>query len=186
MINQNLESCALVHKLWCAADHIPPLSTVTAVGLSEAPCLFLVGLTRNNLILASLSLDHCAVWSRWKQTLPWFWDLLWWVTSVCFQPRAQALRRHSCRRDRHTFGFRGAVADHKWSWQENGAFPFHLQLYLLLLTYFCSNNCCPIEGLSFNPESCPGLSMRGWRFCNSLWFSVQEYLSYERKGSVGL
>lgn len=137
MINQNLESCGLVHKLWCAADHIPSLSTVPAVGLSDAQCLFLVGLTRNNLILASLSLGHCAVWSRCKQTLVFgICCDEWLLFASSPRPRAQALCRHSCRRDRHTLGFRGAVADHKWSWQENGAFLSHLQLYLLLVIFF--------------------------------------------------
>lgn len=146
MINQNLESCALVHKLWCAADHIPSLNTVTALGLSDAPGLFLVGLTRNNLILASFSLGHCAVWSRWEQTLVFVIFCDGWLLFAS-RHRPRALCRHSCRRDRHTLGFRGAGTDHKWSWQEDGAFP--LQLYLLLVT----NNCCPNEGLSFNPES---------------------------------
>lgn len=105
MINQYLESCALIHKVSCAADHIPSLWALSL--LSDAPCLFIVGLTRNNLILASLSLGHGAAWNRGEQTLDFGICCDEWLPSASsHRPRAQALCRHSCRRDRHTLGFR--------------------------------------------------------------------------------
>lgn len=63
-----VKSFAPLHELSSTADRVSSLSVVAAVGMSGAPLLFSVGLTRSHLVLASLFLHHRAAWGKAEQT----------------------------------------------------------------------------------------------------------------------
>lgn len=140
----------------------------------------LVGLTRKHLILAALSLGHCAVWSRREQTL---------VFGICcdewllFAPATDQGPRLSADTaaggQTHTWVQGSSVRPQTVMAEEWGP-PLSLAWSFI----FAPTVVALMRG--FPSIQSPGLSIRGWRFCNSLWFSVQEYLTCERKISVGV
>lgn len=109
----------------------------------------LVGLTRKHLILATLSLGHCAMGSRWEQNL---------VFEICcdewllFAPATDQGPRLSADTvaggsDTH-LGSEEQCQTRNSHGRRMGPSPF-----TSMVIYFCSNNSCPNEGLSFNPKS---------------------------------
>lgn len=109
----------------------------------------LVGLTRKHLILAALSLGHCAVWSRREQTLVFGIFCDEWLLFAPATDQGPRLSADTAAGGSDTHLGSGEQCQTTNSHgRRMGPSPF-----TSMVIYFCSNSSCPNEGLSFNPKS---------------------------------